>query len=69
MIPPNLLARQKMCHPLDAMKAWLQDNTTTVMSVLIMVSGAVLIGKGHQRTPSANATLCRQTFEWLRRYK
>ena len=41
-----LLAKQKMRGPLDTMKAWLQDNSTTVMSVLILVIGVVLIGKG-----------------------
>ncbi|MGV0156412.1 hypothetical protein ACSW29_24060 [Rhodococcus sp. GB-02] len=29
-----------------SLKVWLQDNNTTVMSVLIFVVGVVLIGKG-----------------------
>ncbi len=41
-----LVARQRMRGPLDAMKVWLQDNNTTVMSVLILVIGVVVIGKG-----------------------
>ena len=41
-----LVAKQKMRGPLDAMKAWLQAKNTTVMSVLILVIGVVLIGKG-----------------------
>jgi len=41
-----LSAKQKMRGPLDAMKAWLQDNNATVMAVLLLVIGVVLIGKG-----------------------
>jgi hypothetical protein len=40
------VAKQKMRAPLDAAKAWLQANNATVMAVLILVIGAVLIGKG-----------------------
>ena len=35
-----------MRGPLDAMKAWLEENNATVMAVLILVIGVVLIGKG-----------------------
>jgi hypothetical protein len=35
-----------MRGPLDSLKRWLQDNNATVMAVLILVIGAVLLGKG-----------------------
>ncbi len=35
-----------MRGPLDRLKVWLQDNNTAVMGVLILVLGAVLLGKG-----------------------
>ncbi len=41
-----LVARERMRGPLDAMKAWLEENNATVMAVLILVIGVVLIGKG-----------------------
>ncbi len=41
-----LVARDRMRGPLDSMKAWLQQNNATVMSVLILVIGVVLVGKG-----------------------
>jgi threonine/homoserine/homoserine lactone efflux protein len=41
-----LIARDRMRRPLDSMKAWLQHNNATVMSVLILVIGVVLVGKG-----------------------
>jgi threonine/homoserine/homoserine lactone efflux protein len=41
-----LFAKQRMRGPLDALKAWLQDNNATVMAVLLLVIGVVLIGKG-----------------------
>ena len=41
-----LVAKDRMRGPLDSMKAWLQDNNATVMSVLILVIGVVLLGKG-----------------------
>lgn len=41
-----LFAKEKMRGPLDALKAWLQDNNATVMAVLLLVIGVVLIGKG-----------------------
>jgi hypothetical protein len=40
------VARDRMRRPLDEAKAWLQANNATVMSVLFLVIGAVLIGKG-----------------------
>lgn len=33
-------------HPLDEAKSWLQANNATVTSVLILVIGTMLIGKG-----------------------
>ena len=41
-----LVAAERMRGPLDSLKKWLQDNNATVMAVLILVIGAVLIGKG-----------------------
>jgi len=41
-----LLARQRMAAPLDALKVWLTANNTAVMSVLMLVIGFVLVGKG-----------------------
>jgi threonine/homoserine/homoserine lactone efflux protein len=41
-----LVAAERMRGPLDALKRWLQDNNATVMAVLILVIGAVLLGKG-----------------------
>ena len=41
-----LVARDRMRGPLDSMRAWLQENNATVMSVLIPVIGVVLVGKG-----------------------
>lgn len=41
-----LVAKDRMRGPLDAMKGWLQANNATVMSVLLLVIGVVLIGKG-----------------------
>jgi len=35
-----------MRGPLDRLKAWLEDNNAAVMGVLILVLGAVLLGKG-----------------------
>ncbi|PZT95511.1 MAG: hypothetical protein DI630_24185 [Gordonia sp. (in: high G+C Gram-positive bacteria)] len=40
------VAGTRLRRPLDSLKSWLQDNNTAVMSVLILVIGAVLIGKG-----------------------
>jgi len=41
-----LVAAEKMRGPLDRLKAWLEDNNAAVMGVLILVLGAVLLGKG-----------------------
>ncbi|CAN5708169.1 GAP family protein [soil metagenome] len=41
-----LVAADRLRKPLANLKVWLQDNNTTVMSVLILVVGVVLIGKG-----------------------
>ncbi len=41
-----LVAKQKMRRPLDELKTWLESNNATVMAVLLLVIGAVLIGKG-----------------------
>ncbi len=41
-----LFAHDKMRGPLDRLRTWLQDNNAAVMSVLILVIGVVLIGKG-----------------------
>ncbi|MCJ0906714.1 GAP family protein [Rhodococcus sp. ARC_M6] len=41
-----LVAADRLRAPLAQLKVWLQGNNTTVMSVLILVIGVVLIGKG-----------------------
>ena len=41
-----LVAAERMRGPLDSLKRWLQDNNATVMATLILVIGAVLVGKG-----------------------
>ncbi|MGU3584629.1 GAP family protein [Rhodococcus sp. C26F] len=41
-----LLAADRLRHPLDELKGWLQANNTAVMAVLVLVIGVVLIGKG-----------------------
>ena len=41
-----MLARQRMAAPLDALKVWLTANNAAVMSVLMLVIGFVLVGKG-----------------------
>jgi len=40
------LAKERMAHPLDELKVWLQQNNATVMAVLVLVIGVTLIGKG-----------------------
>jgi threonine/homoserine/homoserine lactone efflux protein len=40
------LARGRMQHPLDELKTWLQANNAAVMSVLLLVIGVALFGKG-----------------------
>jgi hypothetical protein len=41
-----LVARDRMREPLDDLHAWLTVNNATVMSVLLLVIGVVLVGKG-----------------------
>jgi threonine/homoserine/homoserine lactone efflux protein len=41
-----LIASDRMAKPLDALRVWLQANNAAVMSVLVLVIGVVLIGKG-----------------------
>ena len=41
-----LVAADRLRESLAKLKVWLQENNTTVMSVLILVIGVVLIGKG-----------------------
>ena len=50
-----LVAAERMCGPLDSVKGWLQENNATVMATLILVIGAVLVGKGRQRAVGARA--------------
>lgn len=40
------IAAERLRDPLDRVKDWLQTNNSTVMATLILVIGAVLIGKG-----------------------
>lgn len=40
------VAKDRMRGPLDELKVWLQANNAAVMSVLILVIGTVLVGKG-----------------------
>ena len=40
------VVKERMRHPLDELKAWLQTNIAAVMTVLLLVIGADLIGKG-----------------------
>ncbi|GAA4379827.1 GAP family protein [Agromyces bauzanensis] len=41
-----LVASDRMAAPLERLRAWLVHNNATVMAVLLLVIGAVLIGKG-----------------------
>ena len=41
-----LVAKERMRHPLDELKVWLQANNATVMAVLVLVIGVTLVGKG-----------------------
>jgi threonine/homoserine/homoserine lactone efflux protein len=40
------VARERMRRPLDELHVWLQEHNAAVMSVLLLVIGVVLIGKG-----------------------
>jgi threonine/homoserine/homoserine lactone efflux protein len=41
-----LAASSRMARPLEALRTWLVHNNATIMSVLLLVIGVVLIGKG-----------------------
>lgn len=41
-----LVARQRMAPALSALREWLEHNNAVVMAVVLLVIGAVLIGKG-----------------------
>lgn len=41
-----LVAAEKMRAPLDELKVWLQHNNAAVMAVVLLVMGAVVLGKG-----------------------
>jgi threonine/homoserine/homoserine lactone efflux protein len=41
-----LLAHDRMSQPLEELRVWLQAHNAAVMSVLLLVIGVVLIGKG-----------------------
>jgi threonine/homoserine/homoserine lactone efflux protein len=41
-----LVASAKMAAPLEALRGWLVHNNATVMSILLLVLGVVLVGKG-----------------------
>jgi len=42
----HLVAAARMTRPLESLRKWLQDNNATVMATMILVIGAVLVGKG-----------------------
>ena len=42
----HLVGKDRMGGPLDELRVWLQANSAAVMSVLLLVIGVVLIGKG-----------------------
>jgi threonine/homoserine/homoserine lactone efflux protein len=41
-----LIAAKKMAAPLDALRTWLLANNATIMTVLLLVIGVAIIGKG-----------------------
>jgi threonine/homoserine/homoserine lactone efflux protein len=41
-----LIAGNRMAGPLDALRGWLLANNATIMTVLLLVIGVVIIGKG-----------------------
>ena len=41
-----LVARKQMAKPLDELRGWLTQNNAVVMSVLLLVIGVVIFGKG-----------------------
>jgi len=42
----HLVTAERMTRPLESLRKWLQDNNATVMATMILVIGAVLVGKG-----------------------
>jgi hypothetical protein len=40
------VASDRMRHPLDELKAWLQQHNVALLAVILLVIGAVLVGKG-----------------------
>jgi hypothetical protein len=42
----DLVARERMARPLDELKGWLVANNATVMSLLLLVIGVTVLGKG-----------------------
>ncbi|MBZ5738463.1 GAP family protein [Nocardioides mangrovi] len=41
-----LVAHDRLAGPLDELKVWLEQHNAAVMSVLLLILGAVLVGKG-----------------------
>ena len=41
-----LVAHDRMQEPLDELRRWLTVNNATVMSVLLLVIGVAILGKG-----------------------
>lgn len=41
-----LVAAERMRDPLDRLRSWLEENNSTVMTVLLVVMGTVVFGKG-----------------------
>ena len=41
-----LVARRRLTQPLDELKGWLTSNNAAVMSVLLLVIGVAIAGKG-----------------------
>ena len=41
-----ILAADRLRGPLDRVRAWLQDNNHVVMAIVLVVMGAVVVGKG-----------------------
>jgi threonine/homoserine/homoserine lactone efflux protein len=41
-----LVARDRLRQPLDELRAWLEEHNAAVMSVLLLVIGVTLVGKG-----------------------
>ncbi|MFF0292210.1 GAP family protein [Kitasatospora sp. NPDC004614] len=41
-----LAARDRMAGPLERLRGWLEQNNVVVMSVVLLVIGAALLGRG-----------------------